>query len=87
MGIETKTSLQKTGLNKKKHIKFSIKILEERCKACGLCIYFCPKNVLDFSEKRNQHGYKVVYPKFPEKCTMCGICFLVCPDVVFVGED
>ncbi|PMP66540.1 MAG: tungsten formylmethanofuran dehydrogenase [Thermodesulfobacterium geofontis] len=66
---------------------FKIKILEERCKSCGLCIYFCPKKVLDLSAKRNIQGYRVVYAKYPEKCNMCGICYLMCPDVVFVEEE
>jgi len=65
---------------------FKIKILEERCKSCGLCIHFCPKKVLDFSSKRNLQGYKVVYAKYPEKCNMCGICYIMCPDVVFIEE-
>jgi len=65
---------------------FEVKIREERCKSCGLCVHFCPKKVLDFSERRNAQGYRVVYPRFPEKCTSCGICYLVCPDIVFVKE-
>nr|WP_268745245.1 MULTISPECIES: 4Fe-4S binding protein [Thermodesulfobacterium] len=64
-----------------------MKIDENRCKACGLCIHFCPKQVLAFSEKRNLQGYKIVYAKNPEACTMCGICYLVCPDIVFTKED
>lgn len=64
-----------------------LKILEDRCKGCGLCIEFCPKRVLNFSGKRNHYGYKVVALSFPEKCTQCGICYLMCPEVVFVVED
>lgn len=64
-----------------------IKILEERCKGCGLCIEFCPKKVLALSDKRNLHGYKVVFWAHPDKCNHCGICFLMCPEVVFVRED
>lgn len=80
-------SLQKKDRLSDRKTKFKIKILEERCKGCGLCIYFCPKDVLDFSEKRNQQGYKIVYIKNLEECTLCGICYLVCPDVVFVREE
>ncbi|BAU24098.1 tungsten formylmethanofuran dehydrogenase [Caldimicrobium thiodismutans] len=64
-----------------------IKILEERCKGCGLCVEFCPKKVLSLSGKRNLQGYKVVYIANAEKCNACGICFLMCPEVVFVEED
>jgi 2-oxoglutarate ferredoxin oxidoreductase subunit delta len=64
-----------------------IKILEERCKGCGLCIEFCPKKVLGFSEKRNLQGYRVVGFYAKEKCNACGICFLMCPELVFVSEE
>ncbi len=64
-----------------------IKILEERCKGCGLCIAFCPKKILGFSNKRNAQGYKVIAFLNKDTCNKCGICFLMCPDVVFVAED
>lgn len=80
-------SFQRKDSLKDKKARTKIKILEERCKGCGLCIHFCPKDVLDFSEKRNQQGYKIVYIKNLEKCTLCGLCYLVCPDVVFVKEE
>jgi len=66
--------------------KFKIKIREERCKGCKICINFCPKQVLELSEKRNSKGYNIVYFKDPENCILCGICYLVCPDIVFVKE-
>lgn len=68
-------------------LRAKIKILEERCKGCGLCIEFCPKKVLFFSEKRNLQGYRVVNFKDLERCNACGICFLMCPEVVFVCEE
>ncbi|MDM7202830.1 MAG: 4Fe-4S binding protein [Thermodesulfobacteriaceae bacterium] len=61
-------------------------ILEERCKGCGLCIEFCPKKVLAFTEKRNQYGYKVIARVDEGKCNHCGFCYLMCPEVVFVEE-
>jgi 2-oxoglutarate ferredoxin oxidoreductase subunit delta len=64
-----------------------IRILEDRCKGCGLCVEFCPKKVLTFSGKRNLQGYKVVCMAAPERCNTCGICFLMCPEVVFVEEE
>lgn len=64
-----------------------IKILEERCKGCGLCIEFCPKRALVLSDRRNLLGYKVVGWNSREKCNQCGICYLMCPEVVFVREE
>lgn len=64
-----------------------IKILQERCKGCGLCVEFCPKGIIQFSKKRNLQGYRVVEITEREKCNHCGICYLMCPEVVFVIEE
>ena len=44
------------------------------CKACGICIDFCPKEVL----YKNKKGYPEV--KDETKCTKCKLCELRCPD-------
>lgn len=67
--------------------RVKIKLLEERCKGCGLCIEFCPRKVLSFSKERNLQGYRVVAFNDFERCNACGICFLMCPEVVFVSEE
>lgn len=53
----------------------------ERCKGCGLCVYFCPKKVLEISDELNKKGYYPVRQARPEVCVYCGTCFLMCPDV------
>ncbi|MFA5079209.1 MAG: 4Fe-4S binding protein [Dehalococcoidia bacterium] len=53
------------------------------CKKCGICIAFCPRQVLDKSED----GYPVV--KDSERCTGCRLCANRCPDfaiTVYGGE-
>jgi 2-oxoglutarate ferredoxin oxidoreductase subunit delta len=45
-----------------------------RCKACGICIAFCPKECLAADE----HGK--AYLAAPERCTRCGLCEVRCPD-------
>ncbi len=44
------------------------------CKACNLCIAFCPTKVLE----PDRDGKPVL--AHPEKCTQCEICWLHCPD-------
>jgi 2-oxoglutarate ferredoxin oxidoreductase subunit delta len=44
------------------------------CKACNLCIAFCPKKVLE----PDRDGKPVI--AHPEKCNQCAICWLHCPD-------
>ena len=56
----------------KEPIKVNIK--NEWCKACGICVSFCPKNVL----AQNEDGK--AYVKNPENCIGCGNCEIYCPD-------
>ncbi|MCP4720120.1 MAG: 4Fe-4S dicluster domain-containing protein [Desulfobacteraceae bacterium] len=59
----------------------------ERCKGCGLCINFCPKNVLEITNKVNAKGHFPVYQARPEDCIHCTMCCIVCPDVAIRIEE
>ena len=52
----------------------TLAINQKLCKGCGICIEFCPKEVLALSEKGK------VYEKQSELCIDCGQCELRCPD-------
>ncbi len=45
------------------------------CKGCGICVAFCPKNVLELDDKD-----KAVAAR-PEDCIACKLCELRCPDL------
>ncbi len=51
-----------------------VRIDRSLCKACGICIAFCPKQVLEADEG----GIAVV--AHPEECIRCRMCELRCPD-------
>ena len=59
-----------------------IKINEEICKGCGLCVSFCPvKGLLSIdSERVNAKGWNPVVCADQEKCLSCAQCALMCPD-------
>ena len=55
----------------------------EKCKGCGLCIFFCPEKVIGRAGHFNQKGYTpaAVIEEKAEECTGCTACALICPDV------
>ena len=58
----------------------------ERCKECGLCISYCPREAIVMTDQLNPAGYKHV-KVIEEKCVGCGICYTVCPDMVFTVTE
>ena len=58
----------------------------ERCKACELCMEYCPRKAIEMTNHLNSAGYKHVRV-IEEKCIGCGICYTVCPDMVFTVTE
>jgi len=58
-----------------------IEIDAQRCKGCGFCVKFCPKNLIHLNSDFNNKGYHPAVFAGEEKCTECAICALVCPDI------
>jgi ferredoxin len=50
---------------------FEYRVVEEKCKKCGVCFKNCPSGAIRWQKKE-------VAVIVPEKCTKCGICFEVC---------
>jgi len=58
-------------------------ILDERCKACELCVVACPQGNLILSTRLNHAGFhpaEFSYHGAKGDCTGCGVCYWVCPD-------
>ena len=61
--------------------------IEERCKGCGVCVEFCPRNLLVMSERTNSKGYHPPEVVDDLNCVNCGLCALLCPDFAIYVED
>lgn len=60
----------------------SLKIIETRCKGCGICVEFCPKKVLGLNE------IEKVQVLNEGDCIACRQCELRCPDyAIFVEKN
>ncbi len=64
---------EKTQMAKKKLKELVIN--REWCKGCGVCIAFCPKQVLELDKEEKSTAAR------PEDCICCGLCEIRCPDL------
>jgi 2-oxoglutarate ferredoxin oxidoreductase subunit delta len=55
--------------------KIMININRDWCKGCGICVSFCPEDVLGLDDND-----KAVVLN-PDSCVFCGMCELRCPDM------
>jgi 2-oxoglutarate ferredoxin oxidoreductase subunit delta len=66
-------------------IKGTIHIDKERCKGCGFCVEYCPRDVLELSDEFNKKGYHPPFIKNEDECCYCQLCETICPEfAIFV---
>ena len=65
---------------KKKKVEPKIDIYKAWCKACGICVAFCPTEALAKDETGSP------YVKEIDKCISCGWCEIRCPDFAITVE-
>ncbi|MFQ5884169.1 MAG: ferredoxin family protein [Thermoplasmata archaeon] len=89
VGEEMKFWRKPLDFDKYKIPKGKVIVIAERCKACGFCYEFCPKDMLEESEERNKKGYKL--PKVKEgmedECIACRHCEDICPEFGIYIEE
>ena len=57
-----------------------IHIVKDRCKGCGFCVEYCPRDVLELAEEFNAKGYHPPVAVRAEECVNCGLCEMICPE-------
>lgn len=63
---------------------------KERCKGCGFCVDFCPREALQMTDELSPKGYTLAAVADETKCMSCGLCEILCPEFaihVEPGED
>ena len=53
--------------------RYKLVIEEAWCKGCGICVSFCPKDVLELKNGK-------VHIRDESPCLDCGMCEMRCPD-------
>lgn len=60
-------------MKKKNEVKLTINT--DWCKGCGICVVFCPKQVLEMNQKDQAEVVRL------DDCIACLMCELRCPDL------
>jgi 2-oxoglutarate ferredoxin oxidoreductase subunit delta len=53
---------------------------EERCKGCGFCVEYCPRDVLALAKSFNRKGYHPPEVLRTGECLNCSLCEMICPE-------
>jgi len=64
-----------------------VRVLEEYCKGCGLCVPVCPRDILSLSKEINVRGVHCVRADASIECTGCCNCAAMCPDAALEVDE
>ena len=65
----------------------TVVIIANRCKGCGFCVEYCPKDVLVMSKQFNKKGYHPPEVVTEGLCVNCNLCEMICPDFAIFSVE
>ena len=68
------------GIDKIEIPQGKVHVVSDRCKGCGYCIKYCPREVLELSNEINSKGFYFPRVKDEDACLSCGLCEIICPE-------
>jgi len=82
-------SLPRAPIDKPVRHHGTVHIIESRCKECDFCVRFCPKEVLEISDRYTPRGYRPARVKAGKSgdCIACRFCEDVCPEYAIYVEE
>jgi 2-oxoglutarate ferredoxin oxidoreductase subunit delta len=72
---------RKKPASKKEKKKFDVSFYHAWCKACGICMAFCPQKII----KADKNGKPEITAM--DKCVGCRFCEIHCPDFAITVSD
>ncbi len=80
--VPKKVGLGQRRIHLVRPLGFVVKVLEDLCKGCQLCVNVCPRHLLKLSNHTNAKGYLVVewHNSKTAGCIGCGLCYEICPE-------
>jgi 2-oxoglutarate ferredoxin oxidoreductase subunit delta len=66
--------------------RYRIRISEELCKGCALCVDACRQGLVRMAERLNARGHRVAEPADTSPCSGCGHCADMCPEAAIEIE-
>lgn len=64
-----------------------VRVLEQYCKGCGLCVPVCPRGILYLSEEVDRRGVHLARVRQEIDCIGCNNCTVMCPDAALEVDE
>ncbi len=71
----------------RKRRSFSVRVDDDVCDGCGVCLFFCKPLVLAQGQAVNRRGAWPVKVVDESRCTGCKLCEYACPQLAIFAKE